>query len=185
MHREAIIDLGDLGGASFVRLDGINASDAIGETANSIGPGGYFYGDGKDDFIFGSISADPGGLGNAGEAYVMFGADAPGLAALSAGGVGFDLNEADGSEGVALPGFDPGDGISESAGSAGDINDDGIGDIIVGVRSTSPGGRSIAGEAFVIFGSSTPRPAGFDLPCLNGLNDFRLFGGDPAAERDC
>ncbi len=183
---EKFIDLGDLDGASFVRLDGINASDAIGETANSIGPGGDFNGDGIDDFIFGSISADPGGLGNAGEAYVIFGADPPGLAALSAGGIGFDLNEADGSEGFALPGFDPGDGVSESVGSAGDINGDGIDDIIVGVRSTSPGGRSIAGEAFVIFGSDEPtnpiRFADFDLQSLNGLNGFRLFGGDPNSD---
>lgn len=175
---EAIIDLGDLDGATFVRLDGVGGSDSIGETANSIGTGGDFNGDGRDDFIFGSISADPGGLGSASEAYVIFGADAAGFAALSAGGIGCDLNEADGTEGFSLPGFDPGDSVSESVGSAGNINGDGIDDIIIGVRNTLPGGRSNAGEAFVVFGTDADWPAEFDLESLNGANGFRLFGGD-------
>lgn len=179
---DAIVDLGNLDGANFVRLDGAANSDAIGRQVNSIGPGGDFNGDGRDDFVFGSISADPGGLGSAGEATVIFGADAAGLAALSAGGIGFDINEADGAEGFTLPGFDPGDGVGESVGNAGDINGDGIDDIIVGVRATSPDGRSNAGEAFVVFGTSAGRLADFDLQSLDGVEGFRLLGGDPNAD---
>ena len=36
---------------------------------------------------------------------------------------------------------------------AGDVNGDGIGDVIIGARSADPGNRTSAGETYVVFGS--------------------------------
>ncbi len=177
---DAIVDLGNLDGATFVRLDGVAALDYAGRELTSLNAGGDFNGDGLDDLSLGVITTDPNGVGAAGEAYVVFGASGAGLAALSAGGIGFDLNELDGSEGFALPGSDTNDGVSQSVSGAGDANGDGIDDMIIGVRNTSPEGRGNAGEAFVVFGSTTPQPAEFDLQALDGGDGFRLFGGSSA-----
>ena len=160
---DAIVDLGNLDGATFVRLDDVAALDYAGRELTSLNAGGDFNGDGLADLILGSITTDPNGVGAAGEAYVVFGASGAGLAELSAGGIGFDLNELDGSEGFALPGFDTNDGVSQSVSSAGDVNGDGIDDMIISVRNTSPEGRGNAGEAFVVFGSTDAQPAEIDL----------------------
>jgi hypothetical protein len=39
--------------------------------------------------------------------------------------------------------------------AAGDVNGDGIDDLIVGALFASPGGQSGAGESYVVFGRST------------------------------
>lgn len=177
---DAIIDVGNLDGASFVRLDGVAALDYAGRDVTSLSRGGDFNGDGLDDLILGSVTTDPNGISNAGEAYVVFGAAGADIAALSAGGIGFDLNELDGAEGFSLPGFDANDGVSSGVSSAGDINGDGIDDMIIGVRNTSPEGRGNAGEAFIVFGTTDARPAKIDLQALDGTDGFRLLGGDPS-----
>ena len=53
--------------------------------------------------------------------------------------------------------------MSQSVSSAGDVNGDGIDDMIISVRNTSPEGRGNAGEAFVVFGSTDAQPAEIDL----------------------
>ena len=62
-----------------------------------------------------------------------------------------------------------------SAGGAGDLNHDGIGDIFISDSSASPAGRSNAGQVHVIFGQ-TSFAATFDLAALNGTNGFTVNG---------
>jgi hypothetical protein len=59
------------------------------------------------------------------------------------------------SGGFVINGRTAGDGSGESVASAGDVNGDGLADLIVGARAAGPAGRQLAGESYVIFGSTT------------------------------
>jgi hypothetical protein len=54
-----------------------------------------------------------------------------------------------------LKGIDDGDEAGGSVNGAGDLNGDGIDDLIIGARYADPRGRSSGGESYVVFG----RPA--------------------------
>ncbi|NBX06433.1 MAG: hypothetical protein EBR18_10210, partial [Betaproteobacteria bacterium] len=78
-------------------------------------------------------------------AYVMFGGSSNtsfNMAALSAPGNGFYI---DGDAGTAT---------GWAVSSAGDVNGDGLDDLLVGVPAGSPGGRTSAGQAYVVFGKT-------------------------------
>lgn len=101
-------------------------------------------GDGFDDLILGAHFGDDGGS-SAGEAYVIFG---------SATGSGdIDLTTFSAAEGFKIRGDEAGDYLGYSVASAGDMNGDGIDDLVVGAPYGDNGG-SHAGEAYVIFGKS-------------------------------
>ena len=174
---QTIIDLDFLNGTNGFIVEGASFGDSLGSAVSIFGD---FNGDGLDDLAVSAPGGDPDSRSGAGEVYIIFGNN---------GEKFIDLGDLDGASFVRLDGINASDAIGETAnsiGPGGDFNGDGIDDIIVGVRSTSPGGRSIAGEAFVIFGSDEPtnpiRFADFDLQSLNGLNGFRLFGGDPNSD---
>jgi hypothetical protein len=59
----------------------------------------------------------------------------------------------DGSAGFVLTGIDVRDRSGDSVSAAGDVSD-GIDDLIVGGDLADPGGRSHAGESYVVFGRS-------------------------------
>ena len=81
-----------------------------------------------------------------GSGYVIFG-QAGGFAAS------IDVSTLDGNNGFALLGIDNLDlaGATLQA-SAGDINGDGFGDLVIGASGGDPGGDSNAGETYVVFG---------------------------------
>ena len=105
--------------------------------------------DGIDDVIIGANGADPPGKLNAGETYVVFGP-------LSAGTI--ELSAAD----ITIYGIDGRDHSGVGVGS-GDINNDGVDDLIIGASSAAPDGKVDAGEAYVIFGPLTGTPSVIDL----------------------
>jgi len=61
----------------------------------------------------------------------------------------------DGSNGFRLDGIDAGDSSGISVSTAGDVNGDGYADILVGAVGADPGGDSLAGETYVVFGSGS------------------------------
>ncbi len=65
-----------------------------------------------------------------------------------------------------------------SVSGAGDINGDGIDNVIIGAPYTYFDGLSQVGVSFVVFGSSTWFPAGVDLATLDGSSGFQLIGVD-------
>jgi hypothetical protein len=95
----------------------------------SVAGAGDVNGDGFDDYIVGAQSASPGGLADAGSAYVYSGKD------------GSLLYQKDG--------LAAGDKFGTSVGMAGDVNGDGKVDFIVG----APDANSNAGAAYVYSGA--------------------------------
>jgi len=90
----------------------------------------------------------------------------------------FDLADLNGSNGFVLNGIDASDSSGGSVSSAGDVNGDGYGDIIIGAFGADTNGNSNAGESYVIFGQASGFAASLDLSTLNGVNGFVLSGID-------
>jgi hypothetical protein len=87
-----------------------------------------------------------------------------------------DLGSLDGTEGFRITGA-AGDLVGRSVRSAGDVNGDGIADIVVGAPGAESGAEADAGESYVIFGKASwaDTPV-FDPANLDGSNGFRLVG---------
>ncbi len=163
--QQRVIQLSSLNGGNGFRLDGVAANDLSGRWLSGAGD---LNGDGIDDLVIGAEYADPNGL-SSGSAYVVFGrSDAAPTAT-------FNLSTLNGSNGFRLDGVAAGDKCGRSASAAGDINGDGIGDLVIGAYGTDHNG-SISGSSYVIFGSSAPFPAALNLGTLNSSNGFRLDG---------
>ena len=143
-------------------------------SGTSVGAAGDVNGDGFADLIIGAYGADPHGLSGAGATYVVYGA-ASGFPA------DLQLSALDGSNGFQVNGEANGDHSGIFAASAGDINNDGYDDIIIGARFNDVHGWGLNddennGAAYVVFGSASGIPAELDLSALNGTNGFKLSG---------
>jgi hypothetical protein len=130
------------GNGGFV-INGQSINDRSGV---SVASAGDVNGDGLADLIVGAFYADPTGRSNAGKSYVVFGKTggaAVELSAVEAGGGGFVISgqSADDQSGLSVA-------------SAGDVNGDGLADLIVGASQADPTGGSNAGKSYVVFGKT-------------------------------
>jgi hypothetical protein len=138
------LELVSLNGIYGFAINGINTAVASGV---SVSWAGDVNDDGTDDIIIGAYRGRPNGVTHAGESYVVFGA--PGL---GAGLWWWDLSELNGVNGFFINGIDSSDHSGFSVSSAGDINGDGVDDIIIGAYGADPNGQGEAGESYVVFG---------------------------------
>jgi len=166
-------------------LDGLNGFQIVGAAAGdsagySVSAAGDVNGDGLGDVIVGAPLASTNN-GQAGAAYVVFGhAGAFGTAGDAAGVV--NLAHLTHTQGFEIIGAAAGDWTGAKVAAAGDMNGDGIGDLIIG--NATPNGYSASATAYVVFGTAS----GFgtvdaltgistvDLTTLNGTNGFSLIG---------
>jgi Ca2+-binding RTX toxin-like protein len=160
--------------ATVIQLDDLSASqgfaiygdaDIDGFAGYSVSSAGDVNGDGIDDLIIGNYeySFDPVELGRA---YVVFGT-------ASATRADIDLGNLDPADGFTIVGQWP-DGLTGfSVSDAGDINGDGIGDLIVGAPN---GGGTYEGEAYVVFGKAGATRADIDLTNLAASDGFVIGG---------
>ncbi|MDA1050346.1 MAG: dockerin type I domain-containing protein [Planctomycetota bacterium] len=170
------IDLAGLSSATGVTLTGTTDGDRAGFSVSAAGDVNR---DGYDDVIVGAPNANPNG-GGSGASYVVFGGASLGgempLAELQL------ANGGNGTQGFVLNGIDIGDGSGFSVSDAGDVNGDGIGDLLIGApfgsQPSSNPSLAAVGEAYVVFGQLNRFDAEFELSSLlpgNGGDGTRGF----------
>ena len=151
----------------------IKGIDNYDNSGRSVSSAGDVNGDGIDDLIIGAPYADSSGnYSDEGEAYIVFGSSDDFAASL-------DLTALDGSNGFVITGIDNNDNLGRSVSSAGDVNGDGINDLIIGApNASSSGNYSNEGEAYVIFGSSDGFAANLDLANPDDIDGLLITGID-------
>ena len=135
------------------------ASGFVISSGRGYAPLGDFNGDGFDDLLV----TVPG----TGSAEVIYGGHSwP---------ANFDTASLDGNNGFTIAGDDA--SFGNALRSAGDFNDDGLADLVIGEPDSTDGHGYATGAAYVIFGQ---RGAGadFDLSTLNGSNGFKIIGAE-------
>jgi hypothetical protein len=138
-----------------IDLATLNGTDGFRVNANGTSVGAAdFNADGFADLIIGSLGSDY----PAGACFVVFG-KASGFAA------NVDVSSLDGNNGFKLSGIAGRYGVGRSVASAGDLNGDGIADMIIGTD---------ADAAYVVFG----RSAGENLTGTNGPDTFTGGAGN-------
>jgi hypothetical protein len=134
-----------------VVMNGEEVADVFGASVSSAGD---VNGDGFSDVIVGALNNDAAGM-DAGKAYIFF------------GGLSMDA-----TPDVIMTGSAPGDNFGIVS-TAGDLNDDGFSDVIVGAIRNDAGGTN-AGRAYVYFGA-TNMDSTADL-IFTGEAEEDLFG---------
>ena len=159
----ATIDFASLGSLGVV----IQAAAPGNQMGDAVSGGADVNGDGRDDVIVGSQVYAPGGVNQAGGAWVVYGSNTlPGTINLASLG----------SAGVALTGTAVLDNAGHSVALGGDANDDGYGDILVGVQGVDPDGKSAAGVTCLVYGGPA-LPSTLSLGAL-GSRGLALAGED-------
>ncbi len=165
----ANLDLSNLNGTNGFKINGEAAADQSGV---SVASAGDINGDGYDDLIIGARYADPNGS-KSGASYVVFG-HAGGFAA------NLNLHALDGTDGFQINGEALSDYSGRSVASAGDVNGDGVDDLIIGAYGADRNGSS-SGASYIIFGIQadlTRVGTGADETINGASANDSLSGGD-------
>ena len=141
----------------------------VGEFANdwlgySVGPGGDVNGDGLQDLLMASVWNDEAAE-DAGKVYLVFG--------------GFDSTQTDVGQLAdhSFLGQAPSDGLGISMHTAGDVDGDGLSDILIGSHHNDQNGDD-AGQAYLVLAKSLESREPMDI----GQADFRFLGDQPGDE---
>ncbi len=141
------LELSALDGSNGFVVNGVAASD---QSGFSVSAAGDVNGDGIDDLLIGAPNADPNGT-QSGASYVVFGSSAGFSSPL-------ELSALDGSNGFVVNGVAVVDDSGRSVSAAGDVNGDGVDDLLIGAPGADPNGF-LSGASYVVFGEQEPAVA--------------------------
>ncbi|MBI2254448.1 MAG: FG-GAP repeat protein [Proteobacteria bacterium] len=155
------IELARLDATDGIVITGAEAQDSAGRGLAYIGD---INGDGIDDIAVGAPGTDPSGRPGAGGTYIIYGRDDGGLHDI-------DLTDFTAADGFRVTGAATGQALGHVIGSAGDINGDGIDDLIVG----APGDDGNTGRSYVVYGA-VGGLTDIDLATLTTAQGFNVSG---------
>ena len=152
--RANVLDTTELAPAHGFIIQGDMAADRLG---HSVSGAGDVNGDGIDDLIAGARFGGDGGT-IAGEAYIIYGkaGDGTQFGMAETGGEGrqvVDTTSLVPADGFIIHGDEADSNLGHSVSGAGDVNGDGLADLIVGANTDDDGGNS-AGEAYIVYGKA-------------------------------
>jgi hypothetical protein len=142
-------------------LYGEAPGDVLGEWLSSAGD---VDGDGNADLLIGAHGHDGGGLDNTGATYLLL---SDGLESTLGSMTIIDVAD------LKIIGGREGDGSGYPVASAGDVDGDGLADLLIGARYEDRGAED-AGAAYLLYASGLPLGAGATLDLRDA--DLKLFG---------
>ncbi|MDJ0633270.1 MAG: dockerin type I domain-containing protein, partial [Xenococcaceae cyanobacterium MO_188.B29] len=134
-------DLSTLNGQNGFVINGANAGNLLGTSVSSAGD---FNGDRLEDILISEVGANE----ETGTSYVLFGSTEQFDAIV-------DLDELESNQGFTIEGIETGDRSGNSVSGAGDVNDDGFDDLLIGAPQADPNDIRDAGESYLVFGRGT------------------------------
>ena len=167
MSFPAVVDLDDIAaGTGGFKIQGESDGDYAGY---SVSAAGDVNGDGIDDLIVGATDNGSGGT-DAGAAYVVFGTPA-------ASPTPVDLDDiAAGTGGFKIQGENADDHAGYSVSAAGDVNGDGIDDLIVGAIGNDSGGTMPAPPMWCSARPAGSRRRSISTTIAAGTGGFKIQG---------
>ena len=155
------ITVDELDGNNGFTIDGIQNDQRFGA---SVSFAGDVNGDDISDIVIGANNTNSG----RGDSYIIFG--------RSSFNESLDLTNLNGSNGFKVDGITEDDRFGRAVSEAGDLNNDGIDDILITANFVDVDGNENAGAAYVIFGNEDDFPDDLDLTDIDGNNGFILNG---------
>ena len=152
----ATFNLNSLNGSNGFEVSGLPTDIQFGAETQFIGD---INNDGLEDLAIGSGNATVNGFQLSGSAYIIFGSSNPYPNP-------FDLTTLDGTNGFVVSGIAYDERRGSTIAGVGDINGDGIDDVIIGSSNTNA-------DEIVIYGT-TSFPALFTINSINGTNGFLI-----------
>jgi len=156
-----LVDAGSVlvfSGATGNKILVVNGSVFGGMLGSFVAAAGDLDGDGVGDILAGAPRTDPGPQGNYGSAFVFSGAT--------------------GNQILRFDGQNPGDQLGFSGAGVGDLDADGVPDLILGAPDADPNGLLNAGSAFVFSGATGGRLFRLDGRKAGDLFGRSVSGGD-------
>ena len=153
------------GSGGFMVTSDVNAE----QLGGSVSGAGDVNGDGLADVIIGAYFASPDGKSRAGKSYVVFGKTNNTTPVNTT-----DLMN--GKGGFVINGEATSDGSGFAVSNAGDVNGDGLADLLVGAYINNPNGVTDAGRAYVVYGKATAAPVELS-EIAKGNGGFAINGG--------